>query len=169
MTGPPFISPEHHIDNFDAGAFFSLHDFDSSGFWDAPEISKFYGLNDESLASVPHSRKAEVVRSVMQLFDPAQTGRITRDEWLRLSAAGVRLPDFGLGPGHHGDDEYEYEIHHFEKFHDENTKEEDLIHEEDKAHFRKHEEMEAEEERIMMEQQKPIVEANIPIMFRKGS
>lgn len=24
-----------------------------------------------------------------------------------------------LGPGHHGDDEYEYEIHHFEKFHDE--------------------------------------------------
>ena len=23
------------------------------------------------------------------------------------------------GPGHHGDDEYEYEIHHFEKFHDE--------------------------------------------------
>lgn len=25
------------------------------------------------------------------------------------------------GPGHHGDDEYEYEIHHFEKFHDEST------------------------------------------------
>ena len=24
-----------------------------------------------------------------------------------------------LGPGHHGDDEYEYEIHHFEKFHGE--------------------------------------------------
>lgn len=24
-----------------------------------------------------------------------------------------------LGPGHHGDDEYEYEIHHYEKYHDE--------------------------------------------------
>ena len=24
-----------------------------------------------------------------------------------------------LGPGHHGDDEYEYEIHHFAKYHDE--------------------------------------------------
>lgn len=24
-----------------------------------------------------------------------------------------------MGPGHHGEDEYEYEIHHFEKFHDE--------------------------------------------------
>ena len=32
---------------------------------------------------------------------------------------GQRLKDFGLGPGHHGDDEYEYEIHHFEKYHDE--------------------------------------------------
>lgn len=27
--------------------------------------------------------------------------------------------DCQTGPGHHGDDEYEYEIHHFEKFHDE--------------------------------------------------
>lgn len=32
---------------------------------------------------------------------------------------GKRMRDFGLGPGHHGDDEYEYEIHHFEKYHDE--------------------------------------------------
>ena len=32
---------------------------------------------------------------------------------------GRRMRDFGTGVGHHGDDEYEYEIHHFEKFHDE--------------------------------------------------
>ena len=38
---------------------------------------------------------------------------------------GNALLIFGVqcqtGPGHHGDDEYEYEIHHFEKFHDEST------------------------------------------------
>lgn len=32
---------------------------------------------------------------------------------------------------------YEYELHHFEKYHDENTKEEDLNHPEDIAHFKK--------------------------------
>ena len=39
-----------------------------------------------------------------------------------------------MGPGHHGDDEYEYEIHHFEKFHNEDTTEEELTHPEDIEH-----------------------------------
>ena len=72
-----------------------------------------------------------------------------------------------LRPGHHGDDEYEYEIHHFEKYHDENTREGDLIHPEDVEHFRKHEEMEREQERIEREQTQQIVENNIPMKFRK--
>ena len=43
-------------------------------------------------------------------------GFITREEWERFAgASGKELPDFGTGPGHHGDDEYEYEIHHWEK------------------------------------------------------
>lgn len=40
---------------------------------------------------------------------------MTRAEWFAFVARGGRLPDFGMGPGHHGDDEYEYEIHHWER------------------------------------------------------
>ena len=68
---------------------------------------------------------------MFRLFDPRQSGRISRTDFLQKTKDGVKLPDFGLGPGHHGDDEYEYEIHHFEKYHDENTREEDLIHPEE--------------------------------------
>ena len=110
---------------------------------------------------------ATAVLDVFRLFDLTQTGRITREQYLRKTKDGLKLPDFGLGPGHHGDDEYEYEIHHFEKYHDENTKEEDLIHPEDVEHFRKHEAMEREQERIEREQTQQIVENNIPLKFRK--
>ncbi|KAI9875190.1 MAG: hypothetical protein M1830_008774 [Pleopsidium flavum] len=72
-----------------------------------------------------------------------------------------------LGTGHHGDDEYEYEIHHFEKFHDENTKEEDLIHPEDIAHFKKHDMEADEDERQQKLDRMPIVESNIPQKFRR--
>jgi hypothetical protein len=104
---------------------------------------------------------------VFKIFDPTQTGRITKEAFIEKSRAGQQLPDFGLGPGHHGDDEYEYEIHHFEKYHDENTQIEDLIHPEDIAHFRKHEQMELEQERIEQEQQQQIVLNNIPAKYRK--
>ena len=160
---------EHHINNFDAGAFFSLHDFDSDGHWDPSEIERFYGLDDPSISStVSSSKRKEVVDQVLSIFDPSKSGVVTRGDWLSLSAQGVRLPDFGFGPGHHGDDEYEYEIHHFEKFHDENTREEDLTHPEDIEHFRKHEHLEDEEERIGKMMQRPVVEENIPTKFRKG-
>lgn len=73
-----------------------------------------------------------------------------------------------MGPGHHGDDEYEYEIHHFEKYHDENTREEDLTHPEDIAHFKKHDHLEDEAERIEKLEGMAIVEENIPQKFRRG-
>lgn len=50
----------------------------------------------------------------MQLLDHNGDGMITREEWMKFVADGGVLPDFGTGPGHHGDDEYEYEIHHWE-------------------------------------------------------
>lgn len=161
------MSEEHHIDNFDPASFFSMHDFNSDGVWTADEIRRLYGLDDESLKETASTVKENAVNDVLGLFDDTGSGEITRESWLTLTNKGVRLPDFGLGPGHHGDDEYEYEIHHFEKFHDENTKEEDLMHPEDIAHFRKHDEMEDEAERIEREQQKQIVEGNIPLKFRK--
>ena len=72
------------------------------------------------------------------------------------------------GPGHHGDDEYEYEIHHWEKYHDENTQLEDLTHPEDIEHFRKHEEQEEAQERLDQLSRQAIVEENIPSKFRRG-
>jgi hypothetical protein len=89
-------------------------------------------------------------------------------EYVEGVAQGIELPDFGFGPGHHGDDEYEYEIHHFEKYHDENTKEEDLIHPEDIEHFRKHEMLEMQQEKQDQLDRMPIVEANIPSKFRRN-
>lgn len=158
---------EHHINSFDAGSFFSLHDYDSSGTWTPEDIRKTYGLKDESTKDVPESKKQEVVDEVLKLFDADRSGTISMAEYIIGDARGQKLPDFGLGPGHHGDDEYEYEIHHFEKYHDENTREEDLIHPEDIAHFKKHDEMEAAAERQEQLDRMAIVEANIPAKFRR--
>ncbi|MCJ1384965.1 hypothetical protein MMC17_008083 [Xylographa soralifera] len=161
------MAEEHHIANFDPGAFFSLHDYDSSGGWMPDDVRRTYGLDDESARAVSPAKREEVTREVYRLFDADKNGVIEREEWMGACERGVRLPDFGLGPGHHGDDEYEYEIHHFEKFHDENTKEEDLIHPEDIAHFAKHDREEAEAERQEVLNRQAINEANIPQKFRR--
>jgi len=161
------MAEEHHISNFDPGAFFTLHDYDNSGFWDSSEIQTTYGLNDESSKDVSQEKRNEVAREVMRLLDKDGDGRVTKEEWMRFCEWGASLPDFGLGPGHHGDDEYEYEIHHWEKYHDENTKEEDLIHPEDIAHFKKHDEMEDEAERVAELDKMAIVEQNIPQKFMR--
>ena len=80
---------------------------------------------------------------------------------------GKRLPNFGLGPGHHGDNEYEYEIHHFEKFHGDDAKEEDLTHPEDIEHFKAHDAQEDAELMVDQLEKMQIVEANIPQKFRR--
>lgn len=77
------------------------------------------------------------------------------------------MPDFGYGAGHHGDDEYEYEIHHFEKYHGADTTEEDLVHPEDIEHFKHHDEMEDREQWNEKLDAMPVVEHNIPVMFLK--
>lgn len=52
------------------------------------------------------------------------------------------------------------------RYHDENTRMEDLVHPEDIEHFRKHDEMEDEAERIKELDKMPIVVQNIPRKFR---
>lgn len=64
---------------------------------------------------MPQSKKDEVVTKVLALLDRDGSGFVTLEEWMGFCREGGVLPDFGLGPGHHGDDEYEYEIHHWEK------------------------------------------------------
>jgi Ca2+-binding EF-hand superfamily protein len=124
-------------------------------------------MEDESNAALTEEQKQEALREVFSLFDPANTGFISRDNWMRLIADGVRLPDFGFGPGHHGDMEYEYEIHHFEQFHGEDATEEELTHPEDIEHFRRHDEEDEAQERLDQLERMSIVAANIPAKFRK--
>jgi hypothetical protein len=159
---------EHHIEGFDAPSFFTLHDYDSSGTWTPDEVRKTYGLDDESNRAASESSKESAIRAVFDLFDPTNTGSISRENFLKTISAGTRLPDLGFGPGHHGDLEYEYEIHHFEKFHGDDATEEELTHPEDIEHFKLHDEMEAAQQRLEKLEDMQVVEANIPSKFRRA-
>lgn len=155
--------------NFDAPSFFKLHDFDGSGAWTPDEVRRLYGLDDESNAHLDEHHKEQIVHDVLALFDHENTGHITYDDWMEQIRIGRRLPDFGTGPGHHGDDEYEYEIHHYEKYHGDAEGSEELIHQEDLDHFAKHEKLEQEEARIERLERMTIVDQNIPKKFRKNA
>lgn len=87
---------EHHISNLDPGAFFSLHDYDSSTAWTPGEILRTYGLDDASSRDVPESKRQEVVRGVLDQFDQNGDGIVSRDEWVVGWGRGGRLPDFGV-------------------------------------------------------------------------
>jgi len=148
-----------------------------------------YGLEHESNKHAPHEKREEVTRKIFAMYDSDKNGFIDKQEWLRGIHRGERLPDFGLGPGHHGDDEYEYEIHHFEKFHGPgksdagairefgsrglmkwaDTTEADLTHPEDIEHFAKHDKEDLAAEQWDQLYQKPIIQKNIPAMFRRKS
>ena len=91
-----YRTEEHHVDNYNAGAFFLLHDFDSSGGWSHAEVRRLYGLDDESNKDVPEARKQEALDTVFRLFDDNGNGVIERDEFTRKDAAGARLPDVGV-------------------------------------------------------------------------
>lgn len=159
---------EHHIENFDSTSFFKLHDYDSSGEWTVDDIAKTYGLLDVSTGQIEQQTKLDAIEQVLQLFDRDRSHSISLAEYVIGVAAGRQLPDFGFGPGHHGDIEYEYEIHHFEKYHGPDAKLEDLTHEEDIEHFRMHDQLEEQAERQAMLDRMEIVAANIPMKFRRA-
>ena len=73
---------------------------------------KFYGLEDENLKDVTEAKRHEVVDTIVAAMDQNDNGLVERDEFLSFCADGHKLPDFGMGPGHHWDMETEYEIHH---------------------------------------------------------
>lgn len=161
------LTEEHHIQGFDPDTFFTLHDFDSTGAWSPEDIRRMYGLYDESTSNISDADKASAINKVISLFDADRSGTISYAEFTVASARGIKLPDFGYGPGHHGDDEYEYEIHHFEKYHSgDDVKEEDLTHPEDIEHFKKHDEEERrQEEWDKIFKSGNIIEKNIPKKF----
>ncbi|KAI0876548.1 putative secretory pathway protein Ssp120 [Hypoxylon argillaceum] len=162
------MAEEHHVTDFDPSSFFTLHDFNGNGRWEVDEILRTYGLMDESNKDIPLTKRDEYQLQLSNLLDHNGDGFISRNEFTAFIATGGTLPDLGTGPGHHGDDEYEYEIHHWEKYHDENTRLEDLNHPEDIEHFRKHDEMEEAEERLAKLDRMAIVQENIPAKFRKS-
>jgi len=179
---------EHHISEYDSGVFFALHDTDNDGFWSLEEVERFYGLWDPTFTQPNNAPPTDydisdvrqrVTSRMLELYDTDDDARISLDEFVAgLDSRKIDLPDFGYGPGHHGDDEYEYEIHHFEKYHsepllDENGNErelteEDLNHPEDLEHFRMHEQKEVEEEALQRRLAAGgILEENVPTMFRR--
>lgn len=155
------------MEGWDAGSFFTLHDYDADGVWKPEEIQRTYGLLDPSNKDVTPERRQEAASEVARKIDQNGDGLISRTEFMSFIERGETLPDLGFGPGHHGDDEYEYEIHHWEKYHNEDTKLEDLTHPEDIEHFKHHEQMDREEEKLEEMDKMAIVEENIPAKFRR--
>jgi hypothetical protein len=103
------------MDGWDSASFFSLHDYNGDGIWQGDELMRTYGLYDDSNKNMSAERKDQVLHDLMTLLDRDGDRMVARAEWDRFVAEGKTLPDLGTGPGHHGDDEYEYEIHHWEK------------------------------------------------------
>jgi hypothetical protein len=152
---------------FDPRSFFALHDFNSDNVWQGDEILRTYGLFDDSNKHVPQARKDEILRELLGVMDADSDGAVSAEEFIAFIVSGKTLPDMGTGPGHHGDYEEEYEKHHWEQYHSEDSPDEELNHPEDIEHMKKHEEMEAEEELLEEMDRTPIIEANIPAMFRR--
>lgn len=161
------MAEEHHIADFDAGSFFTLHDFNGNGQWEVDEVLRTYGLYDESNSHISPQQRDSIASQILGMVDLNNDGIIQRDEWTTFIGSGKTLPDVGTGPGHHGDDEYEYEIHHWEKYHNEDSPIEELNHPEDIEHFKKHEEMEEAQERLEQMEKEQVIIKNIPNKFRR--
>ncbi|KIS65907.1 uncharacterized protein UMAG_11591 [Mycosarcoma maydis] len=147
---------EHHINAFNLGSAFALHDLDRNGVLDRSEIEAIYGVHHSeskkhSANHEVHDQKADkIVRAVLLAMDTNGDDLITRKEFIDAGPNGLPLfPEFKIGSlGHHYDEESEFFVHHEELYH--NTPETQTVeaynHKEDIEHFSHHEEIEKEEE-----------------------
>ncbi|KAF8251543.1 hypothetical protein K440DRAFT_538828 [Wilcoxina mikolae CBS 423.85] len=150
---------EHHITNYDAGAFFTLHDFDNSHTLSRDEILRLYGSPTQNQDHIWHTLRSQI--------DANNDGELSYHEWMEWSRRGGELPDFGTGLGHHGDDETEYEIHHFEKFHKDDREDgsDMVMHQEDLDHFKLHEEEEKKAALAAAVEASAVNLGNVPVKF----
>ncbi|CAO1629826.1 unnamed protein product [Parajaminaea phylloscopi] len=147
---------EHHIDNFDLGSFFAVHDLNRDGVLDRSEIEAIYGVHHSlSVKHSPthevHDAKAdEIVKTVLARLDSNHDGQITKREFLAGGEEGLPdFPQFGKGAlGHHYDEESEFFMHHEEIYHNtpELQKPSAYTHPEDVEHFAHHDAIERQEE-----------------------
>lgn len=147
---------EHHIQSFDLGSFFSVHDLNRDGVLDRSEIEAIYGVHHS--LSAKHSENHEVhdakadkiVRTVLDRIDKDKDGLITKREFIAAGKNGLpAFPEFGKNAlGHHYDEESEFFMHHEEIYHNtpETQRKEAYNHPEDLEHFAHHDAIERKEE-----------------------
>ncbi|SPO30383.1 related to SSP120 - secretory protein [Ustilago trichophora] len=148
---------EHHINAFNLGSAFALHDLDRNGVLDRAEIEAIYGVHHSE--SKKHSKTAEVhdekadkiVGAVLRAMDTNGDDLITKKEFIDAGPNGLPIfPEYNIGSlGHHYDEESEFFVHHEELYHNtpETQTDEAYNHKEDIEHFAHHEKIEQEEER----------------------
>ncbi|CEP61712.1 nucleobindin SSP120 LALA0_S03e09164g [Lachancea lanzarotensis] len=150
---------EHQTENYDAETFFGLHDIGQKGYFDKADILSMYGLsrtevigNGDGMGKHDNSEKVDeemsgrVFRLIMQLLDVDDDSKIDKKEYLKFAKKGNKMPDLGVGVGHHSDFELEYELHHWNKFHRDQDPSVRNVHREDIEHDLLHHEHEIEHE-----------------------
>lgn len=150
------MASEHHIQAFDLGSFFALHDLNRDGVWDRPEIEAIYGVHHSM--SIKHSPNAEVhdakadhiVKEVFSRLDTNHDAMISKTEFLHAGMEGLpSFEEYGKDIlGHHYDSESEFFVHHEQEHHNSPDTQTDkaYTHPEDEEHFRNHQKIEQEEE-----------------------
>lgn len=184
---------EHQLKKFTPDLFFSLHDTKNRGFLDRDDILSLYGLNrnevvgtgdgmgqhDESeLVDKEIAEKA--VKLIMDIMEVDEDGKIMKQEYLDFVKRGGSFPDLGVGVGHHAGFESEYEIHHWNKYHQESDPDVKVVHREDVEHELLHHEHEIEHEEDVQrdvsratvitddELESRIAPKKIPMKYRNG-
>ncbi|CAO1617926.1 unnamed protein product [Sympodiomycopsis kandeliae] len=147
---------EHHIQSFDLGSFFSVHDLNRDGVLDRSEIEAIYGVHHSLSAKHSpnhevHDAKADhIVKTVLDRIDKDKDGLITKKEFVAAGKEGLpSFPEYGKHTlGHHYDEESEFFMHHEEIYHNTPDKQtpQSYNHPEDIEHFAHHDEIERKEE-----------------------
>ncbi|TKY87467.1 hypothetical protein EX895_003481 [Sporisorium graminicola] len=147
---------EHHINAFNLGSAFALHDLDRNGVLDRSEIEAIYGVHHSeskkhSATHEVHDEKADkIVGAVLRAMDTNGDELITKEEFINAGPNGLPIfPEYNIGSlGHHYDEESEFFVHHEELYHNtpETQTDEAYNHKEDIEHFAHHEQIEKEEE-----------------------
>lgn len=151
------MKQEHGLDEFTPEVFFDLHDIKSKGYLDKNDVLNAYGLSRDEVVGkgdglgshddsevIDEEKKASIFSKIMLLMDSDIDQKITREEYLKFAENGEGFPDLGVGVGHHGDFEHEYEVHHWNKYHRDQDPDIKIVHKEDIEHELLHHEHEIE-------------------------